>query len=81
MIAGPSGQSFNDAPLFGSDPDFSRNDFSLFGGESSSAFSNPAAATATLFPGGAEAFATLNDDPMFDPAWNDSDFIDYDMSN
>ncbi len=81
MIAGPSGQSFNDAPLFGSDPDFPSSDFSLFGGESSSAFSNPAAATATLFPGGPEAFASLDNDPMFDPAWNDSDFIDYDMSN
>jgi hypothetical protein len=81
MVAGPSGQSFGDAPLFGSDPDFPSSDFSLFGGESSSAFSNPAAATATLFPGGPEAFATLDNDPMFDPAWNDSDFIDYDMSN
>ncbi|KIW22866.1 uncharacterized protein PV07_11119 [Cladophialophora immunda] len=81
MIAGPSGQSFNDAPLIGSDPEFPHSDFSLFGGEGSNAFSNPAAATATLFPGGPEAFATLDNDPMFDSAWNDSDFIDYDMNN
>ncbi|KIW92200.1 uncharacterized protein Z519_07184 [Cladophialophora bantiana CBS 173.52] len=81
MIAGPSGQSFNDAPLIASDPEFPQNDFSLFGGEGSSAFSNPAAATATLFPGGPEAFATLDNDPMFASAWNDSDFIDYDMNN
>lgn len=81
MIAGPSGQSFNDAPLFGAETDFPQNDFSLFAGESSNAFSNPAAATATLFPGGPEVFATLDNDPMFDDAWNDSDFVDYDMSN
>jgi uncharacterized C2H2 Zn-finger protein len=81
MVAGPSGQSFNDAPLFSADADFPSSDFSLFGGESSRAFSNPAAATATLFPGGPEAFATLDNDPMFDPAWNDSDFVDYDMIN
>ncbi|OAP63819.1 hypothetical protein AYL99_03046 [Fonsecaea erecta] len=81
MIAGPSGQSFNDAPLIGSDVEFPHSDFSLFAGEASNAFSNPAAATATLFPGGPEAFATLDNDPMFDSAWNDSDFIDYDMNN
>ncbi|OAL31128.1 hypothetical protein AYO20_08363 [Fonsecaea nubica] len=80
MIAGSSGQSFNDAPLIVSDSEF-QSDFSLFGGESSNAFSNPAAATATLFPGGPEAFATLDNDPMFDSVWNDSDFIDYDMNN
>jgi len=81
MIAGPSRRSFNDAPLMSADSDFPQNDFPLFGGEGSSAFSNPAAATATLFPGGPEVFASLDNDPMFDPAWNDSDFIDYDMSN
>jgi hypothetical protein len=82
MIAGPSTQSFNDAPLFEADPNFPQSDFSLFGGESSNAFSNPAAATATLFPADPEAFAALDDDPMYDPAWNDSDFIDYDnMTN
>lgn len=81
MIAGPSGQSFNDPPLMSADSDFPQNDFSLFSGESSTAFSNPAAATATLFPGGPEVFASLDNDPMFDSAWNDSDFIDYDMSN
>ena len=94
MIAGPSGQSFHDAPLMGSTSGQSFNDvplvgsasdpfshdFSLFGAESSSAFLNPAAATATLFPGDAGAYATLDNDPMLD-AWNDHDFIDYDMNN
>ncbi|KIX02737.1 uncharacterized protein Z518_08679 [Rhinocladiella mackenziei CBS 650.93] len=77
MIAVPSGQSFGDAPLLVQEPDFPSGDFSLFGGEGSNAFSNPAAATATLFPGGPEIFASLDNDPMLDPAWNDSDFIDY----
>lgn len=81
MIAGPSSQPFGDATLMGHDPDFPSGDFSLFGGQSSAAFSNPAAASATLFPGGPEAFATLDNDPMFDAVWNDSDFIDYDMDN
>ena len=82
MIAGPSGRSFGDAPLMGRESDFPQGDFSLFGGESSSAFSNPAAATATLFPGGPEAFATLDNDPMFDlDQWDETDFIDYEMSN
>lgn len=81
MIAGPSKHTFDDTPFMGTESDFPLQDFSLFGGESSSAFSNPAAATATLFPGGPEAFATLDNDPMFDAAWNDTDFIDYDMSN
>jgi hypothetical protein len=81
MIAGPSRQPFASTPLMEQDPGFPSGDFSLFGGESSSAFSNPAAASATLFPGGPEAFASLDNDPMFDTAWNDSDFIDYDMDN
>ncbi|EXJ88230.1 hypothetical protein A1O1_05160 [Capronia coronata CBS 617.96] len=81
MIAGPSRQQFADTPLLGHDPEFPSGDFSLFGGESSNAFSNPAAASATLFPGGPEVFATLDNDPMFDAAWTDSDFIDYDMKN
>jgi hypothetical protein len=82
MVAGPSGQSFGDAPMMDEmNPDFPQADFSLFGGEGSSAFSNPAAATATLFPGGPEVFATLDNDPMFNEAYNDSDFFDYDMSN
>ncbi|KAG9796106.1 hypothetical protein KCU88_g97, partial [Aureobasidium melanogenum] len=81
MIAGPSRHSFSDPTLMGQDGDFPSADFSLFGGESSAAFSNPAAASATLFPGGPEAFASLDNDPMFDAAWNDSDFIDYDMNN
>ncbi|EXJ87035.1 hypothetical protein A1O3_03992 [Capronia epimyces CBS 606.96] len=81
MIAGPSRQPFADTPLMGQDLDFPSGDFSLFGGESSTAFSNPAAASATLFPGGPEAFAALDNDPMFDAAWNDTDFIDYDMDN
>jgi len=81
MIAGPPAQFFGDAPMLGQNLDFPEADFSLFGGESSTAFSNPAAATATLFPGGPEAFASLDNDPMFDQAWNDNDFIDYDMIN
>jgi hypothetical protein len=78
MVTAPSNQSFNDAPLISGDVNFMDNDFSLFGGESSTAFSNPAAATATLFPGGPEAFATLDNDPMFNENWNENDLFDYD---
>ncbi|KAK5045871.1 hypothetical protein LTR84_008964 [Exophiala bonariae] len=78
MIAGPSGQSFGDEPMMGNDFDFPQGDFSLFAGESSSAFSNPAAANATLFPSEPEAFATLDNDPMFNEQW-ENDMFDFNM--
>ncbi|KIW56227.1 hypothetical protein, variant 3 [Exophiala xenobiotica] len=81
MIAGPSGHTFDKASMMGQDMEFPSGDFSLFGGEGSNAFSNPAAASATLFPGGPEAFATLDNDPMFSEAFNDDDLFDWDMTN
>ncbi|KIW20076.1 hypothetical protein PV08_00651 [Exophiala spinifera] len=81
MIAGPSGQPFGKAPMMGQEFDFPVEDFSLFGGEDSNAFSNPAAASATLFPGGPEAFAALDNDPMFDESYNDDELFDWDMTN
>jgi len=77
MIAGPSGLSFGDEPMM-NDFDFPQGDFSLFAGESSSAFSNPAAANATLFPSEPEAFATLDNDPMFNEQW-ENDMFDFNM--
>ncbi|KIW48227.1 uncharacterized protein PV06_00836 [Exophiala oligosperma] len=81
MVAGPSGQPFGKAPMMGQDFDFPVEDFSLFGGQDSNAFSNPAAASATLFPGGPEAFAALDNDPMFDESYNDDELFDWDMTN
>lgn len=81
MIAGPSTEVFHKAQMMDQVLDFPQADFSLFGGESSNAFSNPAAASATLFPGGPEAFATLDNDPMFNEDFNDNDLFDYDMGN
>lgn len=78
MIAGPSGQSFGDDPMMSNDYDFPQGDFSLFSGEGSSAFSNPAAANATLFPSEPEAFATLDNDPMFNEQW-ENDMFDFNM--
>merc|ERR1711939_188806 len=80
-IAGPSGHTFDKTSMMGQDMEFPSGDFSLFGGDSSNAFSNPAAASATLFPGGPEAFATLDNDPMFSEAFNDGDLFDWDMTN
>ncbi|KAI1618313.1 hypothetical protein EDD36DRAFT_426106 [Exophiala viscosa] len=81
MIAGPSTEVFHKASIMDQALGFPEGDFSLFGGESSNAFSNPAAASATLFPGGPEAFATLDNDPMFNENWTDEDLFDYDMGN
>ncbi|KIV85030.1 hypothetical protein PV11_00768 [Exophiala sideris] len=81
MIAGPSTEVFQKASMMDQALGFPQEDFSLFGGESSNAFSNPAAASATLFPGGPEVFATLDNDPMFNENWADEDLFDYDMGN
>ncbi|RMZ88389.1 hypothetical protein DV736_g4380, partial [Chaetothyriales sp. CBS 134916] len=53
------------------------NDFTLFRGESTSPFSNPAAASATLFPAD---FAALDNHPIFDEGFMEDDcsFIDFD---
>ncbi|KAK5467682.1 hypothetical protein LTS15_000655 [Exophiala xenobiotica] len=80
MIAGPS-HTFDKASMMSQDMGFPSEDFSLFGGEGSNAFSNPAAASATLFPGGPEAFATLDNDPMFNESFNDDALFDYDMTS
>ncbi|KAK5197014.1 hypothetical protein LTR72_000241 [Exophiala xenobiotica] len=79
MIAGPS-HTFDKAPMLSQDMGFPSEDFALYGGAASNAFSNPAAASATLFPGGPEAFATLDDDPMFNESFDDALF-DYDMNS
>jgi hypothetical protein len=60
-------------PMIGQNMNIPDNDFALFGGDNTSPFSNPAAASATLFP--ASEFAILDNDPMFDEG-----FVDYDMS-
>lgn len=76
LLQEPSGQSFVDVSMMGQDMDFAASDFSLFG-ESHSAFSNPAAATATLFPGNAEAFAMHDNNSMFKDMVFDDDFVTF----
>jgi hypothetical protein len=67
-----SNNGFED-PMLGQVMNIPDNDFTLFGGENTSPFSNPAAASATLFP--ASEFAVLDNDPMFDEG-----FVDFDQS-
>ena len=71
--------NFND-PIIGSGnlPD---NDFTLFSGDGTSPFSNPAAASATLFPAD---FASLDNHPMFDEGFmeEETSYVDFDaMAN
>ena len=65
--------NFND-PMIGQG-NLPHNDFDLFAGDNTYPFSNPAAASATLFPT-QDDFASLNNDPMFDEG-----FVDFDMEN
>lgn len=60
--------------MMGQSMDIPDNDFTLFSGDNTSPFSNPAAASATLFP--ASDFAVLDNDPLFDEG-----FVDYPMTN
>ena len=70
------GNNFED-PMIGQNVGIPDNDFALFRGDNTSPFSNPAAASATLFPSASE-FAILDNDPLF----NDEGFAgDYDMTN
>jgi hypothetical protein len=69
-----TGTSVFEDPMIGQGVDLPDNDFALFGGDNISPFSNPAAASATLFP--ASEFAVLDNDPLFDEG-----FVDFDMTN
>ena len=62
------GNTTFDDPMIGQSVDLPDNDFALFRGDNTSPFSNPAAASATLFPSASE-FAILDNDPMFDESF------------
>lgn len=67
-----------DDPMIGQSVGIPDNDFALFRGDNTCPFSNPAAASATLFPSAAE-FSILDNDPIL---FDDEGFGgDYSMTN
>ncbi|RVX69940.1 hypothetical protein B0A52_05775 [Exophiala mesophila] len=77
MVADTSAQSFDDDVMMPTEFDLPQGDFALFGGDTS-AFSNLAGPNATLFPSEPEAFAALDNNPIFNEQWAD-DMFDFNM--